>query len=385
MRSRRAPSRRPTAGRRGPGRPTPILSRSNSCDPRCWASERRPLCPASPPPARACSRPGSRSTSSCTTSSALRRDLVEPRGRADRRARVVHVRLRLQQRELAGRRGAPRPASRENFERHEPPCRRASSSSTSQPTLWRVRSYSRPGIAEPRDEQVERRGALAPTEEAHGPNPRSSLARRSRRALRPRPRLRPRDGLALGTLFALGNLALGQLALFELLALDLFRLGLDEPRRHRHRREHRLLRVVQVRDALGRRVEVDEAQRVADRHPADVELEVLRNLHRQGLDGDLAADLREHAALGDADRLADQLHDDLRLDRLVEPHLLKVDVDDPAAHRMLLVLLEDRGVRRSSGPRASTSRIACSPPAPVRTRRSSRSGTKIGCGSLPRP
>jgi len=38
-------------------------------------------------------------------------------------------------------------------------------------------------------------------------------------------------------------------------------------------------------------------------------------------------------------------HDHLRLDRLVEPDLLEVDVDDPAADRMLLVVLEDRRVR----------------------------------------
>jgi hypothetical protein len=73
---------------------------------------------------------------------------------------------------------------------------------------------------------------------------------------------------------------------------------------------------------------------------------MLRNLHRQGLDGDLATDLREHASLGDADRLADELNHDLRLDRLVETHLLQVNVDDPAAHGVLLVVLEDRRMRR---------------------------------------
>jgi len=72
---------------------------------------------------------------------------------------------------------------------------------------------------------------------------------------------------------------------------------------------------------------------------------VLRNLHRQSLDGDLAADLREHAALGHANGLTDQLHDDLRLDRLVEPHLLEIHVDDPAAYRVLLVVLENRRMR----------------------------------------
>ena len=155
-----------------------------------------------------------------------------------------------------------------------------------------------------------------------------------------------RGFLALGgSLLALRHLALGQLALLELLALDLFGLRLDEPRRHRHRREHRLLGVVQELDALLHR-QVDQAQRVADRHPGDVELEVLGNLHRQRLDRDLAVDLGEHAALGHADRLADQLDHDAGLNRLVEADLLQVDVDDPALDRVLLVLLENRRVGR---------------------------------------
>src|SRR5205814_7300952 len=73
--------------------------------------------------------------------------------------------------------------------------------------------------------------------------------------------------------------------------------------------------------------------------------EMLRNLQRQRLDRDLADDLRGDAALGDADRLADQLDHDPRLDRLVEAHLLEVDVRESALHRVLLVLLEDRRAR----------------------------------------
>ncbi len=58
---------------------------------------------------------------------------------------------------------------------------------------------------------------------------------------------------------------------------------------------------------------------------------MLRDLHRQGLDVDLARDLGEDAALCDAARLADQVHDDLRVDWLVEPHLVEVDVRHEAA------------------------------------------------------
>src|SRR5947209_4522628 len=58
------------SGRRSPrsGRPTPIRSRRKSCVPRWSAIERRPLCPASPPPTLSSSRPRSKSPSSWTTS-----------------------------------------------------------------------------------------------------------------------------------------------------------------------------------------------------------------------------------------------------------------------------------------------------------------------------
>ena len=72
---------------------------------------------------------------------------------------------------------------------------------------------------------------------------------------------------------------------------------------------------------------------------------MLRDLHRQGLDVDLALHLREHAAFLHARRLADELDGHARLDRLVEPHFLEVDVRDVAADRILLVVLENRGVR----------------------------------------
>ena len=60
---------------------------------------------------------------------------------------------------------------------------------------------------------------------------------------------------------------------------------------------------------------------------------MIGDLERQRLDAELALHLREHAALLDAGRLADQLDRDLRLDRLVEANLVQVDVRDPAAER----------------------------------------------------
>src|SRR5262249_52004912 len=68
---------------------------------------------------------------------------------------------------------------------------------------------------------------------------------------------------------------------------------------------------------------------------------------RQRLDVHLARDLGERAALLHAGRLvaADELDDHRGLDRLVEPHLLEVDVDDGASDRVLLEVLEDRRAR----------------------------------------
>ena len=67
-------------------------------------------------------------------------------------------------------------------------------------------------------------------------------------------------------------------------------------------------------------------------------------LHRESLDAHLAVDLTEDAAFLLAGSLADELDDDARLDRLVEPHLVQVDVEEPGARRIQLVFLDDRMV-----------------------------------------
>src|ERR671934_2813470 len=118
-------------------------------------------------------------------------------------------------------------------------------------------------------------------------------------------------GHSFGRLFALGHLALRQLLAFLNLGLRLL-----DTRRQRHGREDGLLGVVEIRDAVDRS-EVGQAERVADRHPADVEVDVLRNLHRERFDVDLALHLREHAAFLRARGLADELDSHTRLDRLV--------------------------------------------------------------------
>src|SRR5919197_2246327 len=98
-------------------------------------------------------------------------------------------------------------------------------------------------IAEADDEEVERRGAFASTpREAHLALGGAGLA------LLARGRLGGRLALPFGRtprLLAPRNLPLGQF--FALLDL---RLGLLDARRHGHRREHRLLRVIEVGDAV---------------------------------------------------------------------------------------------------------------------------------------
>ena len=88
-----------------------------------------------------------------------------------------------------------------------------------------------------------------------------------------------------------------------------------------------------------------QAQRVAELEPADVDLDVLRNIRRQRLDVKLARDLLHHATDLCPRRLADELHRDRRLDRLVEANLVKVDVRDRPTDGVLLVILEN-GVMR---------------------------------------
>ena len=107
------------------------------------------------------------------------------------------------------------------------------------------------------------------------------------------------------------------------------------------------MQVVEERDALELR-QVLEAKCVAHLHAADVGLDALRDLHRQRLDVQRRAGLREHAALLDAGCVLGAVEVDVdgRLDRDVEADLQQVDVADVAADRIALVLLQDRRVRR---------------------------------------
>ena len=80
-------------------------------------------------------------------------------------------------------------------------------------------------------------------------------------------------------------------------------------------------------------------------HLGHIGLEVLRHLHRQGLDVQLVRHLREHAAFLDAGGLTVERQRHGRVDRLVEADLLQVDVRDDTAQLVGLELLEDARVR----------------------------------------
>jgi hypothetical protein len=143
---------------------------------------------------------------------------------------------------------------------------------------------------------------------------------------------------------ALGRLALGlALERLGLGALELL-LRRDLARRGGDRRDHGL-RIVEERGALGHD-DVGDPQRPVQLELRDVEIDVLRHLERQRLDVELAQRLREHAALAHTRRVLapGQLDGDRRMNRLVEPDLLQVDVHHVPAHLVQLVVLEDRGV-----------------------------------------
>ena len=91
------------------------------------------------------------------------------------------------------------------------------------------------------------------------------------------------------------------------------------------------------------RGDAGELKGVVDLHRRDVEDDPVGDLGRQRFDGDLAGDVLEHAAGLDAGGVLDalELDRDLGLDRLVELHLLQVEVLDAAAHRVQLLLLDD--------------------------------------------
>ena len=173
------------------------------------------------------------------------------------------------------------------------------------PTLWRSCSCRRPGLPRPTTSRS--------SVEADSPR---------RKAARATPRLR--DGVS--GLGGGGRLCRGLGG--DRLVCCL--LGLGETARARAVRDHGVGGIVEERDAVDL-CDVLEPELVTELEPADVDLDVLGDRRRQGLDVELAGDLLHDAADLGARRLADELHDDCRLDRLVEPYLVEVDVRDRAS------------------------------------------------------
>ena len=101
----------------------------------------------------------------------------------------------------------------------------------------------------------------------------------------------------------------------------------------------------------GRAREVADLDRVADAELRDVELDVLRQVARQGLDLNLVRVLGEDAAERlDALGLADEHDRDRGLDRPVHAHLEQVEVLQRVAQRVQLHVLDDRVHRRAWRP-----------------------------------
>ena len=88
----KSPSTWPVTRSLSPGWPIPMRTRRKSREPSCSAMERRPLCPATPPPVLIRTLPAARSSSSWQTTICCQRQLVEARGLGDRVAGQVHVR-----------------------------------------------------------------------------------------------------------------------------------------------------------------------------------------------------------------------------------------------------------------------------------------------------
>src|SRR5919106_853421 len=262
-------------------------------------------------------------------------DLEEAGGGCDRPPRLVHVRLGLEHGDahvVDARLGEPAAELR-------PKRARVPSGELVRdhpPHVVTIPCVFGAGVAQSRDEQLERRGGLAPTKEPHelllvgfG-----GLARFGRLALLRR--------LALLALFA----GLGQsfrLCLGGGLGFRLFELG--ERTGHGDADDHGFVRVVEERHTL-RRAYVLEAEDVTDVERRDVDVDVVGHVHRQRLDVELALHERDHASALCALGLSHEVDDDRSLDRLVEPHLAEVDVRDRPADRILLVVGENRRVHR---------------------------------------
>ena len=108
----------------------------------------RPLWPAMPPPCLMRTVPGGKSSSSCTTRISSGAILKKPASICTARPARVHEGLRQQQPDAAPSCGRPAPGSWSSL-RSAMPLRGAKRSTSQNPALCRVRSYSLPGLPRP--------------------------------------------------------------------------------------------------------------------------------------------------------------------------------------------------------------------------------------------
>ena len=195
------------------------------------------------------------------------------------------------------------------------------------------------GVAQPHDQQIQRRGTLAPTEEAHSLFLGGFLLAGG--ALRPRQRPSPSGGLALRSLLALGHLALGQLELPR-----------PRPLRARARRTWSASSRSRARSPRDRRG-TSRPPAPAGRRGA-----ACRRCHpvtsRSRCSGTSSGSASTVISRTTCERTPPSVtptgspisSTTTRAYRFVEAHLLQVDVGERALDRILLVLLEDRRARR---------------------------------------
>ena len=137
----------------------PMRTRRKSL-PICASIERRPLCPAVPPPIFTLTLNGARSSSSWKTVSVVESELVEAHRLADRAAAVVHEGRGLEQQDARRRRSGPAAIQPwKAFFGGSKPCTSAIASTAMKPTLCRCMRILRAGIAEA---DPELHGAIPP-------------------------------------------------------------------------------------------------------------------------------------------------------------------------------------------------------------------------------
>src|SRR5712664_96276 len=302
----------------------PRRSRQYSCEAMRCEMSFRPLCPAIPPPCLMRAMPGAKSSSSCTTSISSCLILKIPASICTARP-LAFMKLcgRSSQAPLA----SWRPTSAWYFGSflNDTPFAAANFSTSQKPALWRVRSYSLPGLPRPTRSRIKLLLLFLL----------AALVARLLGGL-----VAGFLGALLGACSALGGSARGSLAFLgrgSLLGGRHIRrrhcrrdfLVLRDELRNDDRRHHGILVLVQRRLDPLRKGQVPHMDRMAHREAAQVDLDEFRQIVGQADDVELVQDVVHHAALLlDAGRIlgVDEVQRHLHVDLLVLGDALEVDV-----------------------------------------------------------